>query len=91
MTRDLTPHHGLSIACVPPSNIDEVVMVLKKEIVKTQSSSSDASDRGPEYRQMLVGAIHTCAAKFPDVRGLRDGFPACCALAGARKVVACWV
>lgn len=43
-------------------------MVLKKEIVKTQSSSSESSDRGPEYRQMLVGAIHTCAVKFPDVR-----------------------
>jgi hypothetical protein len=48
-------------------------MVLKKEIVKTQSSSSDASDRGPEYRQMLVGAIHTCAAKFPDVSTPRLG------------------
>lgn len=44
-------------------------MVLKKEIVKTQSSSSDMGDRGPEYRQMLVGAIHACAVKFPDVRG----------------------
>ena len=42
-------------------------MVLKKELVKTQSSSSDMGDRGPEYRQMLVGAIHACAVKFPDV------------------------
>jgi hypothetical protein len=30
-------------------NIDEVVLVLKKEVMKTQSS--DASERGPEYRQ----------------------------------------
>ncbi|KIZ03022.1 Coatomer subunit beta-2 [Monoraphidium neglectum] len=57
----------LALELIDGRNIDEVVMVLKKEIVKTQSSSSDASDRGPEYRQMLVGAIHTCAAKFPDV------------------------
>lgn len=41
-------------------------MVLKKEIMKTQSSQ-DTSDRGPEYRQMLVAAIHSCAVKFPEV------------------------
>jgi hypothetical protein len=50
-------------------------MVLKKEIIKTQSSSSDVSDRGPEYRQMLVGAIHQCAVKFPEVRWLEQGRP----------------
>jgi hypothetical protein len=67
-------HHIAPTPSPPPSNrsnIDEVVMVLKKEIVKTQSSSSDMGERGPEYRQMLVGAIHTCAVKFPDVSGGR--------------------
>lgn len=39
-------------------------MVLKKEIMKTQSADSE---RGPEYRQMLVAAIHQCAVKFPEV------------------------
>ncbi|KAF6255868.1 coatomer subunit beta [Scenedesmus sp. NREL 46B-D3] len=45
-------------------NIDEVVMVLKKEIMRTQSADAE---RGPEYRQMLVAAIHSCAVKFPEV------------------------
>mmetsp|Transcript_7477 Transcript_7477/g.22650 ORF Transcript_7477/g.22650 Transcript_7477/m.22650 type:complete len:948 (-) Transcript_7477:239-3082(-) len=45
-------------------NIDEVVQVLKKEIVKTQNKDFE---KGGEYRQMLVQAIHACAVKFPDV------------------------
>jgi coatomer subunit beta len=39
-------------------------MMLKKEIVKTQNKDLE---KGPEYRQMLVAAIHSCAVKFPDV------------------------
>jgi hypothetical protein len=39
-------------------------MVLKKEIMRTQSVDAE---RGPEYRQMLVAAIHSCAVKFPEV------------------------
>jgi coatomer subunit beta len=42
----------------------QVVMVLKKEIMRTQSADAE---RGPEYRQMLVAAIHSCAVKFPEV------------------------
>lgn len=38
--------------------------MLKKEIMRTQSADSE---RGPEYRQMLVAAIHSCAVKFPEV------------------------
>lgn len=45
-------------------NIDEVVMTLKKEVVKTQSSELE---KNGEYRQMLVQAIHSCALKFPEV------------------------
>ncbi len=45
----------------PPA---QVVMMLKKEIVKTQNKDLE---KGPEYRQMLVAAIHSCAVKFPDV------------------------
>ncbi|VVB03864.1 unnamed protein product [Arabis nemorensis] len=45
---DLITHH----------NINEVVDMLKKELVKTQSG---------EYRQMLIQAIHACAVKFPEV------------------------
>ena len=42
----------------------QVVQVLKKEIVKTQNKDFE---KGGEYRQMLVQAIHNCAVKFPDV------------------------
>jgi vesicle coat complex subunit len=45
----------------------QVVMVLKKEVVKTQNS--DSGDKLGEYRQLLVQAIHSCAVKFPDVAG----------------------
>ncbi|XP_024365119.1 coatomer subunit beta-1 isoform X2 [Physcomitrium patens] len=45
-------------------NIDEVVMSLKKEVVKTQNAELE---KNGEYRQMLVQAIHSCALKFPEV------------------------
>ena len=45
-------------------NIDEVVMTLKKEVVKTQNAELE---KNGEYRQMLVQAIHSCALKFPEV------------------------
>lgn len=44
----------------------QVVMVLKKEVVKTQSKELE---KGADYRQLLVQAIHSCAIKFPDVAG----------------------
>ena len=48
------------------SNIDEVIVVLKKEIVKTQGADAEKST---DYRQMLVQAIHTCVIKFPETAG----------------------
>ena len=42
----------------------QVVMVLKKEVMKTQSKELE---KGAEYRHLLVHAIHECAAGFPDV------------------------
>lgn len=44
--------------------IDEVILVLKKEINKTQAKEYE---KGGEYRQMLIQAVHQCAVKFPDV------------------------
>eukprot|EP00877_Chromochloris_zofingiensis_P001624 jgi/Chrzof1/11462/Cz05g37150.t1 len=54
----------IAMDLITKRNIDEVVMVLKKEIMRTQNQDYE---RGPEYRQMLVAAIHTCAVKFPEV------------------------
>lgn len=46
--------------------LPQVVGVLKKEIMKTQSKDLD---KAAEYRQLLVQAVHSCAVKFPDVAG----------------------
>ena len=51
---------------VNPRNIDEVILLLKKEINRTQSAEMD---KAAEYRQILIKAIHSCAAKFPNVAG----------------------
>lgn len=56
----------IAMDLITSRNIDEVVMVLKKEVMKTQNKELD---KGPEYRQLLVQAIHSCAVKFPDVAG----------------------
>lgn len=49
---------------ITPRNVDEVVLTLKKEVMKTQGAEHE---KNGEYRQMLVQAIHTCAIKFPEV------------------------
>ncbi|GBG62046.1 hypothetical protein CBR_g28522 [Chara braunii] len=54
----------IALDLITPRNIGEVVLTLKKEVVKTQNKELE---RNGEYRQMLVQAIHTCAMKFPDV------------------------
>ncbi len=38
--------------------------MLKKDVIKSQSKDLD---KGDEYRQILVQAIHSCAIKFPAV------------------------
>ena len=45
-------------------NIEEVVLVFKKELLKTQDQNVD---RSGSYRQLLVGALNTCAERFPTV------------------------
>ncbi|KAH6801607.1 Coatomer [Perilla frutescens var. frutescens] len=49
---------------IMPRNVNEVVLTLKKEVVKTQSGELE---KNGEYRQMLIQAIHSCAIKFPEV------------------------
>ncbi|MBA0564817.1 hypothetical protein Golob_009727 [Gossypium lobatum] len=49
---------------ITPRNINEVVLMLKKEVMKTQSGELE---KNGEYRQMLIQAIHSCAIKFPEV------------------------
>jgi len=54
----------IALDLVSPKNIDEVILLLKKEIQKTQSKEFE---KATEYRQMLIQAVHSCAVKFPDI------------------------
>ncbi|KAE9468069.1 hypothetical protein C3L33_00043, partial [Rhododendron williamsianum] len=54
----------IALELITPRNIDEVVLLLKKEVMKTQGGELE---KNGEYRQMLVQAIHSCAIKFPEV------------------------
>ena len=56
----------IALDLVSPRNIDEVVQVLKREVVRTREC--DLED-GSEYRAMLINSIHKCAVKFPDIAG----------------------
>ncbi|GAM17731.1 hypothetical protein SAMD00019534_009060, partial [Acytostelium subglobosum LB1] len=51
---------------ITPKNIDEIILVLKKEINKTQSKEFD---KGLDYRHLLVKTIHTSSLKYPEVLG----------------------
>ncbi|XP_065911705.1 coatomer subunit beta-like [Dysidea avara] len=47
-------------------NVEQVVMVMKKELTSTMETSSDTSDV-KSYRQNLVKTLHSCSIKFPDM------------------------
>ena len=49
-----------------PRNIEEVVGVLKREVVRTRDSDLENCS---EYRTMLIQAIHTCSLKYPEIAG----------------------
>mmetsp|Transcript_31623 Transcript_31623/g.46664 ORF Transcript_31623/g.46664 Transcript_31623/m.46664 type:complete len:973 (-) Transcript_31623:59-2977(-) len=49
-------------------NVNDVVGTLKREVQKTTSEADNSMEaKGAVYRNMLVDAIHSCAARFPDV------------------------
>ncbi len=56
----------IAMDLISPRNIDEVIQVLKREVVRTRECDLE---KGSEYRAMLINSIHTCALKFPDVAG----------------------
>ncbi|PPQ71431.1 hypothetical protein CVT24_011939 [Panaeolus cyanescens] len=45
-------------------NVEEVVLFLKKQLLKTQEADFD---KAPEYRQLLIQSIHVTAIKFSEV------------------------
>mmetsp|Transcript_20197 Transcript_20197/g.28181 ORF Transcript_20197/g.28181 Transcript_20197/m.28181 type:complete len:968 (-) Transcript_20197:245-3148(-) len=54
----------LCMKLLSPRNVQSVVGLLKKELLKTDSPSHDNSI---EYRKILVDALHHCAVKHPEV------------------------
>ena len=54
----------LALEMVSSKNVDEVVMLLKKELQKTVD---EQYEKNPEYRQLLIHSIHQCAIKFSEV------------------------
>ena len=56
---------GLAMELVTSRNIEEMVLILKKEINKTQGSVEQ--EETGKYRQLLVRTLHSACIKFPDV------------------------
>ncbi|XP_047003806.1 coatomer subunit beta [Schistocerca americana] len=56
---------NLAMDLVSSRNIEEMVLVLKKEVAKTHNVV-EHEDTG-KYRQLLVRTLHSCCIKFPDV------------------------
>ncbi|KOS15793.1 coatomer protein [Malassezia pachydermatis] len=45
--------------------VEEVVLLLRKELVKT----SQGQDTGTDYRHLLIKTLHACAVRFSEVSG----------------------
>ncbi|XP_057377266.1 coatomer subunit beta-like [Daphnia carinata] len=56
---------SLILDLVSSRNIEDIVLVLKKEVTKTHNTT-EHEDTG-KYRQLLVRTLHSCCIKFPDI------------------------
>ncbi|KOS22107.1 Coatomer subunit beta [Escovopsis weberi] len=54
----------LALAMVSSKNVEEVVLLLKKELSKTVDQEYE---KNSEYRSLLIHSIHQCAIKFSEV------------------------
>ncbi|KAJ3578175.1 hypothetical protein NPX13_g2390 [Xylaria arbuscula] len=55
---------GIALEMVSSKNVEEVILVLKKELSKTVDQEYE---KNAEYRQLLIQSIHQCAIKFSEV------------------------
>jgi coatomer subunit beta len=55
---------GIALDMVSSKNVEEVVLLLKKELSKTVDQEYE---KNSEYRQLLVHSIHQCAIRFSEV------------------------
>lgn len=54
----------VAIDLVGPRNIEEVIGLLKREVIKAQETEME---HGDEYKNLLIQSIHKCATKFAEV------------------------
>lgn len=54
----------IALEMVSSKNVEEVVLLLKKELSKTVDQEFE---KNSEYRQLLIHSIHQCAVKFSEV------------------------
>ena len=55
---------GIALEMVSSKNVQEVIMLLKKELSKTVD---EQYEKNSEYRQLLIQSIHQCAIKFSEI------------------------
>jgi coatomer subunit beta len=55
---------GIALEMVSSKNVQEIVMLLKKELSKTVD---EQYEKNSEYRQLLIQSIHQCAIKFSEI------------------------
>lgn len=62
---------GIALQMVSSRNVEEVVLLLRKELLKTVENANGAGsttqERNIEYRQLLIQSIHQCAIRFSEV------------------------
>ena len=58
---------NLALDLISPRNTEEMVQLLKKEVVKTLNESVNAGEETCKYRQLLVQTLHSICVKYPDV------------------------
>jgi len=56
---------SLALDLVSSRNVENMVLVLKKEVTKTHNTV-EHEDTG-KYRQLLVRTLHSCCIKFPEI------------------------
>jgi len=55
---------NIAMEMVSSRNVEEVVLLLKKELMKTVD---EQYEKNTEYRSLLISSIHSAAIKFPEV------------------------
>jgi len=58
---------ALALDLVTTRNVEEVVSVLKKEVLRTQSGEMTETSQMIEYRRILIESVHHTAIRFPNV------------------------